>query len=787
MNDTPAKNSSRLSPRRLLRDFRFWIVLVVALYSLIGFVVVPLVAKRQIVNQVRTRLGCEASVGSVRFNPYTFNAAIRKFALRDRNGEPMLAFADLRVNLAPWPLVSKTVALEEIRVDSADVAVRMRANRSMNLLDLVPPADTSAASGAPAPAWTVRVDRAVARAARVGWYDATVTPLANVVIDTLDATVSGFVSLQGDTTVFSTRAVSRAGGTVSAQGHVLPLDGVVSVRLDVDSLDVTPAAPYIARFAYLDLQRGKFNAHGDLHAVFPKDSLPSLDYSGDVVLDGVHLFDTLKQQAFFGFNRVAILKANAHSNPPATSVDEITVQGIYARIAIAEDQSFNVNDVFAPARAIADSTRRAAGIDSATAAAAPKAPMPDIAIGRIVIDDGSVDFSDLSLPLPFAARVHTVKGEINAIAPDNAAGSKVMIEGAVDEHGFAKATGFVNLFDPTGFTDINVAFRNIELTTLTPYSGKFAGYRIKRGKLSLGLEYDIQKGQLVANHELLLEKLTLGEKVESPDAVGLPVKLAVALLKDKYGNIDLDLEVKGDLNDPKVNTGALVWQAFKKVILKVTTAPFRFLGNLVGLGGDEMEFVEFEPGYKSLTPPQHERLGNLAKALGERPALKLQVHGAIDKKSDAVAIRTQRFDRALSDRLVAAAGGDSSAVSAAQKDPTSGRMQSVLEAMVTESFGAAKLLELKTAHTAAPAADPAATPALDLAGYFKGMRDLLIAAEPVSEAELTALAADRAAAIRGYLIEMKQIPPERVEVLEAETHDDGEDWVRCKLALDGSE
>jgi hypothetical protein len=340
--------------------------------------------------------------------------------------------------------------------------------------------------------------------------------------------------------------------------------------------------------------------------------------------------------------------------------------------------------------------------------------------------------------------------------------------------------------DPVAFTDITVNFRNIELTDMTPYSGKFMGYRIKRGKLSLGLEYDIKQAQLKGDHQILLEKLTLGDKIESPDAVGLPIKLAIALLKDKNGNIDLDLEVEGDLNDPKVNTASLIWQALKKVIIKITTAPFRFLGNLLGIGGDEMEFVEFEAGDVRLTPPQHERLGNLAQALAERPQLKLQVRGAYDKVEDPAAIRRHRFEVILMDRLLASAHGDTTVARAIASDPSSGRMQAVLETMITESFGAEAVVGMKAEHTKVPAEGGAAR--LDLATYFQAMRGRMTDAQPVADSDLAKLSSDRAAAIRGYMVEMVKIPPERVEVLpETDVSEDEGEWVRCKLALEGSD
>jgi hypothetical protein len=790
MSTSSAPKTHRFHPRRLVRDWRAWVAAAVALYTLIGFLVVPLVAKHQVRGQVRTLLGCETTIRTIRFNPYTFNTTVRGFTLADRRGQPLASFDEAFVNFAPWPLVKKTVVLEEVRVHAPVLAVRMRDDATMNLLDLVPlAADTAGAAGAAKkpPSFVIRVDRTSVSSGTVTWDDATTTPAASLAIDSLQIVATGYVSTPGDTTHFQTRLVARAGGVAAARGWVMPLEGLVQVRLGVDSLGLVPAEPYVARFAYIDVRSGRLAAHGDLRVEAKPGVVPALDYTGDIVSDDLRLFDSLKNEDLFGYDRLSIVNAEATSAPPAARVDEILLGGIYARVAIAADGSFNLNDVFAPARALSDSLARARGEVAPDSAAAPaaKPPLPDVAIGRIRIDGGQVDFSDLSLPLPFATRVHSVTGEVTALAPDNATGSKVDIEGTVGEHGFATATGFINAFDPVAFTDIAVNFRNIELTDMTPYSGKFMGYRIKRGKLSLGLEYDIQQAQLKGDHEILLEKLSLGEKIDSPDAVGLPIKLAIALLKDKYGNIDLDLEVAGDLNDPKVNTMSLVWQALKKVIIKITTAPFRFLGNLLGIGGDEMEFVEFEAGSTGLTPPQHERLGNLARALTERPQLKLQVRGVYDRKSDPAAIREERFDALLAQRLLAAAGGDSSAAAAIANDPSSGRMQGVLEAMFTESFGAPALADARAQETKVPAEGGEAR--LDLAGYFKAMRDRLIAAQPVSDADLARLSADRAAAIRGHMIEMQRIPPDRVEIIDPETTDDDSEWVRCRLSLDASE
>jgi hypothetical protein len=321
---------------------------------------------------------------------------------------------------------------------------------------------------------------------------------------------------------------------------------------------------------------------------------------------------------------------------------------------------------------------------------------------------------------------------------------------------------------------------NIELTRLTPYSGKFAGYEIEKGKMSVDLEYVIRKGQLVGKNDMLLERLTLGDEIESPDATSLPVKLAIALLKDADGNIDLDLEVEGDLNDPEVNMASLIWQALTKVIANVVTAPFRFLGSLLGISGEEMEYIQFEPGKTELTPPQHERLGNLAKGLTERPALKLGIHGVYDDVTDGRALREARFDSLLQDKMteigMQPAGPDSAVLA-------SKLLRRALEELYVEEFDEYQLAQLQKDN--ASAATDTSAPALDLRAYLKNVRTALVERQPLGEEELPLLADQRATVIRSHMLTVHQLPEPRVVVLEREKiGDEDDEWVRCRLELD---
>jgi len=167
-------------------------------------------------------------------------------------------------------------------------------------------------------------------------------------------------------------------------------------------------------------------------------------------------------------------------------------------------------------------------------------------------------------------------------------------------------------------------FAGVEMTSVTPYSGRFAGYKIEKGKLTVDLSYHVENCQLNAKQKFVIDQLQLGEKVESPDAVSLPLKLAVALLKDRNGVIDIDLPMTGSLDDPKFRIGPLIWKAFFGLPTKIATALFALLGKLFG-GGEEMNFVDFDPGIAALDPAGQEKMAGLLKGLQERPALQVDL------------------------------------------------------------------------------------------------------------------------------------------------------------------
>jgi outer membrane protein OmpA-like peptidoglycan-associated protein len=292
--------------------------------------------------------------------------------------------------------------------------------------------------------------------------------------------------------------------------------------------------------------------------------------------------------------------------------------------------------------------------------AAPVA-RPAITIGRLRVENGRLDVADRTLTPPFAATVHDLAGAIAGLTTDEEAPARVELNGRVGQYGEARVRGALEPVAPATRTNMQVTLRNLALADFTPYAVKFAGYRIESGRLSATLRYRVREGRLVGSNQLEFDRLKLGEKVESAGALDLPVDLAVALLTDAEGRINLAIPVSGDLRDPQFDLGGLIAMALRNTLAKIVSAPFRALASLLGhdTAADELDHVSFDPGSASLAPPEEEKLAHIAEALVARPQLTLSVRAGYDPQAD-----TQALKRAAVLREVAKRAGYSAAAGA---------------------------------------------------------------------------------------------------------------------------
>jgi hypothetical protein len=402
-----------------------------------------------------------------------------------------------------------------------------------------------------------------------------------------------------------------------------------------------------------------------------------------------------------------------------------------------------------------------------------------VAIGAVRIANGSANYSDLWIKPSFAVGIQTLEGTVTGLSSDAKSRATVDLKGQVDRYSPVHIGGTLNLLSAALYTDLTMSFKDLDLTIVNPYSGHFAGYKIDKGKLSVDVSYKIEQRTLAAQQHFVVEQLQLGDPVESPDAVHLPLKIAVALLKDRNGVIDINLPMSGSLDDPHFRIGPVIWQAFINLIVKAATAPFALLGHLFG-GGEHINIVEFAAGSAELDPPAPEQLASLAKGLQERPQLKLDVPIVSSRSLD----RPQMAAARLREELLATVQN----TRAGKKHPETAGEMALADPekhfhLLVDQYQAdlGKNAQLPPSALAVQAAKGKDAPPYDPA--IADLNAALIDHIEVPDADLEALGKRRAKAIRDALLSDGQVDPSRVFIVNATPRPDTGDKVRVEMAV----
>jgi hypothetical protein len=339
------------------------------------------------------------------------------------------------------------------------------------------------------------------------------------------------------------------------------------------------------------------------------------------------------------------------------SIEEVALADIFARLVLDANGQLNLQEIAEdtppgvvpvaptpPAKAGTTKTAEAKPQNAAPGPSADRRPVDWLRVGRVRLQNGNVDFSDFFVKPNYRANLTALNGTISTLTFEQP--GELEFTGKLNQAGALDIRGRVNPLAANVFLDMQAAARDIELPRLSPYSAKYLGYGIDRGKLSVKVKYLLEDRKLAAENNIYLDQLKLGEKVQSPDAPDLPVSLAVSLLQDRNGVIDVNLPIGGSLDDPQFSIGGIVMQVIGNIITKAVTAPFALLGSVAG-GGDDLDYLEFEPGSARLTAASEKKLEALGKALADRPGLKLDVTGRADPASDRAGLKQAAVDNAV--------------------------------------------------------------------------------------------------------------------------------------------
>jgi hypothetical protein len=492
----------------------------------------------------------------------------------------------------------------------------------------------------------------------------------------------------------------REGGQLTAKGKVVPATGAVDTELKLAKLAIAPVQPLLSRYVKLKIADGSISAQGRLRTG-PGGSKanPALRYDGSFEVAELALNEE-DNDHFAHWKTVRADKLALSLSPDLLDVAELRVVEPNAILIIDNDRSFNAG------RLLVKQTDAAAPAPEPTAKPATASEPFPIRVRRVRFQDAKLDFTDLSLRPQFGAKIYELSGIITGLSSKRDARSQIELDGRVDEFGLARIRGQLNPFVPADNTDLNVVFKNVDMVSASPYSMKFAGYKIAKGKISLDLEYKVRDSQLEGNNKIVLDNLTLGERIDSPDALNLPLELALAILKDSDGRIDLGVPVSGNMNDPQFSYGSVVWKAIGNIMTKIVTSPFRALGNLFGVSGDKLEAIEFDAGSDILLPPEREKLQQVAQILAKKPQLKMSVPGQYNETVDGAALRAQALRRSVATRaeIKLAPGEQPGPLDIGQR-----KVRSALRDLYAERFGAAELDKQKKAAEAAAGPTAAAT------------------------------------------------------------------------------
>ena len=418
-----------------------------------------------------------------------------------------------------------------------------------------------------------------------------------------------------------------------------PLDITAKIKLEDKNLPKYFA--YAKPFLEADLSSGEMSANAELH--YAKD----IKADAKLSVKDIRLDDKNKEKliAFksLDVDKISLFKDNLE-------ITGVALNSPFIKAHLSKEREFNLSKIVKEDKNKAQNEQKA----ESKKVASKKDDELNFSIKNFSLNNGEVDFSDASLFMPFATKISNLNGKLTDI--DKKRPSSGEFKGVVGKNGFSQITAKLFPFELKQNTDIKLDFKDIDLIDITPYSGQFLGYKIKKGKLNLNLNYSVVDSKLNGSNLINFDTLTLGEKVDSKDAVNLPLSLAISILSDQNNQINIDLPVEGNLDDPDFKYGGVIWAAVKKLFADITLAPFRFLGNALGLGGKDLSSIDFLAGSSELISSEAPKIADFIKLTTAKPMMKLSITPTYSE-IDVLYFKEKKLDQKIN-QIIASSGKD---------------------------------------------------------------------------------------------------------------------------------
>lgn len=680
----------------------------------------------------------------------------RDILLNDLGGKHIFSMPRAEIRIAGSDVFSRKVHLTGIAVDSPSLTVIRTSDGLINILGLIPAVEDKkeeVSSGRP---FILNADEITLNNGSVSFADLVPKPSFKTDISKIDLKVSGFTNESGKKVSLDSLSLDllKKGHFTAAGGfYISPMEGEVTFELK--DADIPLLHPYYADKIAIILTRGNLSVSGTaLFGTSPEKGL-SASYKGKAMLtdfasvDAVNTDDLLKWRSLY-FGGI-----DAKLEPLSLSVKEISLTDFYSRIIVNEDGTLNLQKIMVKSpseEALKSDAVKDEAQDKKDSGTAPSEKIP-INIGRVTLQAGTINFSDRFVKPNYTASFTEMGGRISGFSSKEDSAGEVDLKGKFENYSPLEITGKINPLSDDLFVDLKVAFRDMDLSPVTPYSGKYLGYTIQKGKLSLDLKYLIVKKKLDSQNNVFIDQLTFGESVESPDATKLPVRLAIALLKNRKGEIDLDIPVSGSIDDPEFSIGRIILKILVNLITKAATSPFALLGSIFG-GGDELSYVQFEYGSHALSEQALQKLDTVINALYERPALKMEIEGHVDTENDMEGLRQYIFNKKIKSQKL-------------KEMIKKGEAAIQVDDVTVQPDEYEKYLKMAYKDEKFPKPRNIIGMAKDLP--VTEMEKLMLTHIEVNESDMRQLAGRRALAIKEYLLGSEKIEGERIFLVEPKT------------------
>ncbi len=686
---------------------------------------------------------------------------------------PLLAVKDVQLDL-----LQQSANVGSLEASDGLVDVVLGKDGSSNLQQLfapgeaeaapapAPPGPVPAAGPEPAKPWDVLVRQVAISNYTIQFRDdkpsqpfaAKLAPLSISIAEWKPLAPDRFTVLLN--TGITSEKIEQAGNlALDVQLQLSPLQAEAKVNLQ--QLSLALLQPYIHDVARVDINQGMANA-GLTIRVESSDTF-RLDVQGNAGVDALDVHEKGTDRKLLGWDKLAVEGLSFQSPDNRLQINQISLSKLNSGFVINADGTTNVQELLLPQPP------------------AEKSSTPlQMAINKIVIDDADLGFADLSMKPNFRVAMQQLSGSIDGLSSDPKTQAVINLRGKVDRYAPVTIKGKLNPLAPKPSLDAHMAFSNLELTTFTPYSGTYAGFRIDRGQLSLDIDYKLVNDRIQGKNRIVMNQLQLGESVQSNKAVDLPLRLAIALLRDEKGVIDLGFEVSGDLNDPKFSVGGIIWKVLSNMIMKVVTSPFNALSAMMGADAEGIDQIEFVAGSDQPDEVSRKKLQTAASMLAKRSGLTLNVQGNALREQDAPALQKQRLLMALQEGNTIPAEAFLSGQAALDNGAAYKQLSRYYKQQRNDEIGDVQDRIKADLKARGEEYDRQKLKVLAYEQAWQRLQDAIA----ISDDDLRQLAMQRARGIKAILVEQHGVAPERVFVLDATNSDPAKESLTSSLTLD---